>query len=86
MSCRVVSCRGGRASHRGTGEQSFLRTESDFSSGANETSSTSKVDSQQQAGPVSAPRVVSKTPGSEVLEKMFLERVFGSAASASASS
>jgi len=77
-----MSCRVGRASHRGTGEQSFLRTESDFSSGANETSSASKVDSQQQqAGPVSAPRVVSKTPGSEVLEKMFLERVFGTSAS-----
>lgn len=63
---------------RGTGEQSFLRTEGDHSSGANETATNAKSEEKPDATIKSAPRVVSKTPGSAVLEDMFLGRVFGS--------
>lgn len=73
---------------RGTGEQSFLRTESDFSSGgSNNEKSTNNANAEgaaagkeEEAGegsPRSAPWVVSKTPGSDVLEEMLLARVFG---------
>jgi hypothetical protein len=70
---------------RGTGEQSFLRTKSDISSGANtdqDPSSSSTTDDATTTaggggGPKGAPMVVTKTPGSKVLEDLLLARVLG---------
>jgi hypothetical protein len=63
------------SSFRGTGEESFLRTESDISAGTNDkTGADRATDTPSIKG---AARVVVGTPGSQVLEDLLLQRVFG---------